>query len=1151
MWARAGITLWLGCVLTALALASPALAARHLRPSPAQRSALPALTAPLTKVSGIGHAVARAQAAAGPTVNVGTLPTGVALTNTRAYVANSLSNTVSVVSLTTTPATVVATIPVGTFPISVALSPDGTRAYVSNFRSGSLSIIDTARQAVIATVRVGTAPEGVVQIGHRVYVANFLSHSISIVDPVAGAVTGTISLAGTPAPDPSGLAAAADGRHLSVDDTHNDRIDVIDGEATPPGKVGGAAVGVLPAYVAINGTTAYVANPNVASSTAGTVSVVDESNPAKPTVTRTVAVGSRPFGVAVLPSAGEVLASNSGDGTVSVISVATDAVTGTLGVGRTPDAIGVSPDQRTVAVTNEGDNTLTILRPPAAGPVSFGGAVGNTTFGVGTSPSQPSTTTSGTVLSNSSDPNGGTLTATPGSIITNHGGTVAMNANGTFTYHPPAGFTGTDTFSFQVDNGVSAATATASVTVVGRVWYVNDASATNGSGTSVSPFNTLASVTGPSGPTATTDSIFLFGSVTPYGGGITLKAGQLLIGQSATLTIGGKTVSAASGANPTITNSSGTGVTLAEGDTVTGITVSGTSGTGVSASGVNAFTLSSGDAISNAGTYGLEIVGGNGTVSALATISGAAGHSVDVQSRTGGTVTFGAPITDKGTGILLLDNTGATIDFTAPISASTGSRPAFQALGGGTVNVTGATNTLATTTGGALDVENTTIGASGLTFESISAGTSSTGPLNGVLLHNTGTTGPFTVTGVGTIAGSGGIIEHATDSTALGGEIAVDTTGPVSLSNMTVDNATENGIGAHDPARLTLIDNQLNVSGTVDKLPGDGISYVIGAIGLSTDASPSQFDIVGNHVTGMAGSDVFVYAGGIGTVTGHITHNIIGTPAGSSSGSTTGEGIDVFSDGNGGTVTADVSDNTVTGIAKSYGILGAAQDNQGGTTQGPVLNLTLTGNNVDLESTAALDGLNVTSGFASTPPAPPPPPLPAAVCLNATGNTSVSQGLVNPSDGMSVYQVTDLSVFRIVGGPTEIQPAPTPPDFAEDTSVETFLNTANPGLQANSASGSQASIAAQFGASGFTSATSCPTAPAAALSRKAATMVRSITGRRTIAPGHPSVSSSRASAGASPTVVRRRHGGRRRHGAARTTPVGRRAWPQPPAAVPG
>ena len=62
-----------------------------------------------------------------------------------------------------------------------------------------------------------------------------------------------------------------------------------------------------------------------------------------------------------------------------------------------------------------------------------------------------------------------------------------------------------------------------------------------------------------------------------------------------------------------------------------------------------------------------------------------------------------------------------------------------------TQNNTTIVNTITTTTGTALNVANTTIGASGLTFRSISAN----GAANGIILNNTGALAGLTVTGTG------------------------------------------------------------------------------------------------------------------------------------------------------------------------------------------------------------------------------------------------------------------------------------------------------------------------------------------------------------------------------------------------------------------
>lgn len=79
----------------------------------------------------------------------------------------------------------------------------------------------------------------------------------------------------------------------------------------------------------------------------------------------------------------------------------------------------------------------------------------NTTFNSGTV---------GSVLSNDSDVDGDTLTAS--GTISSNGGTVAMNSDGSFSYQPPAGFAGYDTFSYSIDDGhggIDTATVTIEV----------------------------------------------------------------------------------------------------------------------------------------------------------------------------------------------------------------------------------------------------------------------------------------------------------------------------------------------------------------------------------------------------------------------------------------------------------------------------------------------------------------------------------------------------------------------------------------------------------------------------------------------------------------------------------------------------------------
>ncbi|WP_115124295.1 Ig-like domain-containing protein, partial [Marinirhabdus gelatinilytica] len=74
---------------------------------------------------------------------------------------------------------------------------------------------------------------------------------------------------------------------------------------------------------------------------------------------------------------------------------------------------------------------------------------------------------SGNVLTNDEDLQGDNqVVTTTGTITTAQGGSVVLNADGSYTYSPPAGFTGTDTFEYSIeDDGNPVATDTATVTI--------------------------------------------------------------------------------------------------------------------------------------------------------------------------------------------------------------------------------------------------------------------------------------------------------------------------------------------------------------------------------------------------------------------------------------------------------------------------------------------------------------------------------------------------------------------------------------------------------------------------------------------------------------------------------------------------------------
>jgi hypothetical protein len=179
------------------------------------------------------------------------------------------------------------------------------------------------------------------------------------------------------------------------------------------------------------------------------------------------------------------------------------------------------------------------------------------------------------------------------------------------------------------------------------------------------------------------------------------------------------------------------------------------------------------------------------------------GLGIAVLSNAGGTINFGGAVKTLSTGVnaavILTSNPGATINFTnGGLIINTTSGGGFSATGGGTVTVQGTGNTITSGTGTALNVVNTTIGASGLNFQSITS-TGSSGNA-GIVLDNTGSGGGLTVTGTGS-AGSGGTIANKTGGDILNGNTAVGNT---------TSGTGGTGIFLRSTANVSLTNMQLN-----------------------------------------------------------------------------------------------------------------------------------------------------------------------------------------------------------------------------------------------------------------------------------------------------------------------------------------------------
>ncbi|MDB6029942.1 MAG: C-terminal target protein, partial [Verrucomicrobiales bacterium] len=273
------------------------------------------------------------------------------------------------------------------------------------------------------------------------------------------------------------------------------------------------------------------------------------------------------------------------------------------------------------------------------------------------------------VLANDVDPDGvgPALTVTAGNITSANGGNVVMSANGGFSYNPPRGFKGTDTFTYILNDGEGFTdTGKVSLTVTGMVWFVNSAAAPGGDGRLSNPFNTLAAfaaINNNSGNNpGTNDSIFLYSG--SYTGPLTLLNNQKLIGQGATASIsattgltpppGSAAFPATSGLRPAILGNNG--LTLASGNLVRGLNFNITGGTALGGGSVGSLTVLE-SAVTNTAGVGVSFTGGALNV-ALNSLSAAGGANGILLANTTGSFAI------NGDGTAAQNGTGGTIQNT-------------------------------------------------------------------------------------------------------------------------------------------------------------------------------------------------------------------------------------------------------------------------------------------------------------------------------------------------------------------------------------------------------------------------------------------------------------------------------------------------------
>ena len=626
--------------------------------------------------------------------------------------------------------------------------------------------------------------------------------------------------------------------------------------------------------------------------------------------------GSMPSGVSL--SSGGVLSGSPTQTGVFTFSVKVTDANGCTGIG-TNYTLTIAPKLTTKSYADVGNTQLDGGLPAPATPTVISVAVSN-----GDS-SDVAITYAVTV-----SPVNGTLTT--------------FNSNGTFLYTPNVGNTAADSFTYTgTSNGV-VVTRTASISFTGRVWYVDNATASGtNDGRSNTPFKTMTAVGLAS--TASGDFIYVSKGAGSTTGNYNMLASQQLIGAGATLNVGsGTLVVTGNAANtPTLSGSlvlansvvvngidmstgaagaiAGTNVT---GINVTARNVSTTTGVAVAISGlsnggtmtftqISAGTSASGplNAISITNYAGGVTVTGDGGASSNGsggTIQRTTSHSISLSSITGSGVSLG---------YMNITNSGANGINSTGVSSVTVNHCNITDTAGNSALDDG----IALLNSGAIAVTNNAITGSrrrGITIDNFNTNLSS-------LTMNATTVN-------GTVGGDGALVQMRGSSVLTSGSIG----GATAALGCTFSNNASTGlqVSGVDTANIMGLTVQNNtVSGNNNGMDFD----------LTQSASMSivvQANAFNNHQT----HALNVFTGSTntgGTVTAKVMGNTIGTAGVFNSGSFIGDGIRVLvQGGTHGVLTID--GNTIREIPNARGIDVDAE----GYTAANSVNVKITNNQV-------------------------------------------------------------------------------------------------------------------------------------------------------------------------------------------------------------
>lgn len=265
--------------------------------------------------------------------------------NDKIYVANNLSNDVSVVDKNTYAIT--ATISVGTKPSHLAVDPVNNIIWVANSSSNDVSFIDSNTDSVLGTIGVGTRPVGIEYYNGYIYVANLLSNDITIIDASTNTISSTISSIATP----RNFAVDTDLNNLWISGVGPDYVAIIDLDTNT--LSGSVSVGTNPYDVVYDPDNKHI---YVANYSSANVSIFDTTNE---TIIATVSVGTNPSNLTYDSLKSRIYVSNFGSGNLSVLENL--SVVNTVTTAGVPRGLEYDKQSAKIYLSNDSLDALQVI----------------------------------------------------------------------------------------------------------------------------------------------------------------------------------------------------------------------------------------------------------------------------------------------------------------------------------------------------------------------------------------------------------------------------------------------------------------------------------------------------------------------------------------------------------------------------------------------------------------------------------------------------------------------------------------------------------------------------------------------------------------------------------------------------------------------